>query len=234
VIAKAGRMRHGVPSWLRGRYTGLTIVLLVLSVSSIAIGQTDLRKVIDGVAFSVLLVLAIRIVGKRLRVATVALVVPTLISHWIEHLTDSSIHRIVGLGLATVFLTFLTLVIMFAVFRDEIVTFDTIFGAVCAYLLLGMTWGTGYALLVVISPQSLSVSPGLAQASGWGEPISAFTPVLQYYSFTTLATLGYGDVSPLSPGARALSVMEGLAGQLYLAVLVARLVGIHTARALKP
>ena len=227
-------MRRGVPPWLRGRYTGLTIALIILSVSSIAIGQTDLRKVVDGVAFSVLLLLAIRIVGQRLRVATVALVVPTLISHWIEHLSDSSVHRIVGQGLATVFLAFLTLVIMFAVFRDEIVTFDTIFGAVCAYLLLGVTWGTAYALLVVISPDSLSVSPALAQASGWGEPISAFTPVLQYYSFTTLATLGYGDVSPLSPGARALSVMEGLAGQLYLAVLVARLVGIHTARALKP
>jgi hypothetical protein len=227
-------MRRGVPQWLSGRYTGLTIVLLVLSVSSIAIGQTDLRKVIDGVAFSVLLVLAIRIVGRRLRVATVALVVPTLISHWIDHVSDSSVHRIVGLGLATVFLVFLTLIIMFAVFRDETVTFDTIFGAVCAYLLLGMTWGAAYALLVVISPDSLSVSPGLAHASGWGEPISAFTPVLQYYSFTTLATLGYGDVSPLSPGARALSVMEGLSGQLYLAVLVARLVGIHTARALKP
>src|SRR5206468_7765283 len=105
-------------------------------------------------------------------------------------LSDSSIHRIVGLGLATVFLAFLTLVIMFAVFRDESVTFDTIFGAVCAYLLLGVTWGTAYALLVVISPDSLSVSAGLAHASGWGEPISAFTPVLQYYSFTTLATLG--------------------------------------------
>jgi hypothetical protein len=233
-MAKVAHMRRGVPSWLSGRYTGLTIVLLVLSVSSIAIGQTDLRKVIDGVAFSVLLVLAIRIVGRRLRVATVALVVPTLISHWIDHVSDSSVHRIVGLGLATVFLVFLTLIIMFAVFRDETVTFDTIFGAVCAYLLLGVTWGAAYALLVVISPDSLSVSPGLAHASGWGEPISAFTPVLQYYSFTTLATLGYGDVSPLSPGARGLSVMEGLAGQLYLAVLVARLVGIHTARALKP
>ena len=229
-----GHVRGRVPRWLSGRYTGLTIVLLVLSVSSIAIGQTDLRKVVDGIAFSALLVLAIRIVGQRLRVATVALVVPTLISHWIDHLSDSSIHRIVGLGLATVFLAFLTLVIMFAVFRDETVTFDTIFGAVCAYLLLGVTWGAAYALLVVISPDGLSVSPGLAHASGWGEPISAFTPVLQYYSFTTLATLGYGDVSPLSPGARALSVMEGLAGQLYLAVLVARLVGIHTARALKP
>ena len=233
-MARVAHMRRGVPRWLSGRYTGLTIVLLVLSVSSIAIGQTDLRKVVDGVAFSVLLVLAIRIVGQRLRVATVALVVPTLIGHWIEHLSDSSVHRIVGLGLSTVFLVFLTLVIMFAVFRDETVTFDTIFGAVCAYLLLGVTWGAAYALLVVISPDSLSVSPGLAHASGWGEPISAFTPVLQYYSFTTLATLGYGDVSPLSPGARALSVMEGLAGQLYLAVLVARLVGIHTARALKP
>jgi hypothetical protein len=229
-----GHVRGRVPRWLSGRYTGLTIVLLILSVSSIAIGQTDLRKVIDGVAFSVLLVLAIRIVGQRLRVATVAPVVPTLISHWIDQLIDSPLHRIVGLGLATVFLAFLTLVIMFAVFRDETVTFDTIFGAVCAYLLLGVTWGTAYALLVVISPDSLSVSPGLAHASGWGEPISAFTPVLQYYSFTTLATLGYGDVSPLSPGARALSVMEGLAGQLYLAVLVARLVAIHTARALKP
>jgi voltage-gated potassium channel len=59
-------------------------------------------------------------------------------------------------------------------------------------------------------------------------------PLRRCSSFTTVATLGYGDVSPLSPGARALSVMEGLAGQLYLAVLVARLVAIHTARALKP
>jgi hypothetical protein len=229
-----GHLRRGVPRWLIGRYTGLTIVLLVLSVSSIAIGQNDLRKVVDGVAFTALLVLAIRIVGQRLRVATVVLVVPTLISHWIDHLSDSSIHKVVGLSLATVFLAFLTLVIMFAVFRDESVTFDTIFGAVCAYLLVGVTWGTAYALLVVVSPESLSVSPALAHASGWGGSISAFTPVLQYYSFTTLATLGYGDVSPLSPGARALSVMEGLTGQLYLAVLVARLVGIHTARALKP
>jgi voltage-gated potassium channel len=174
-------VRARVPRWLSGRYIGLTIVLLVLSVSSIAIGQTDPRKVIDGITFTAVLVLAIRIVGQRLRVATVAPVVPTLISHWIDQLIDSPLHRIVGLGLATVFLAFLTLVIMFAVFRDETVTFDTIFGAVCAYLLLGVTWGTAYALLVVISPDSLSVSPGLAHASGWGEPISAFTPVLQLH-----------------------------------------------------
>jgi hypothetical protein len=79
--------RGRVPRWLTGRYTGLTIVLLVLSVSSIAIGRSDLRKVIDGIAFTALLVLAIWIVGQRLRVATVALVVPTLISHWIDHLS---------------------------------------------------------------------------------------------------------------------------------------------------
>ncbi len=233
-MGKTGHGRRGVPPWLSGRFAGLTLVLLVLSVSSVAISQNDLRKVLDGVAFTALLLLAIRIVGPRLRIVTVALVVPTLLAHWIDHLSDSSIHRIVGLGLATVFLTFLTLVIMFAVFRDESVTADTIVGAVCAYFLIGMTWGSAYALLVVVSPDSLSVSPALAQASGWGKSISAFTPVLQYYSFTTLATLGYGDVSPLTSGARALSVMEGLTGQLYLAVLVARLVGIHTARALKP
>jgi hypothetical protein len=234
VLTEARPARRWIPRWLSGRFTGLTIVLLVLSGSSVAIGKNDLREVFDGLAFTALLLFAIRIVGPRLRILTVALVVPTLLAHWIQHLSNSSVHRIVGLGLVTVFLAFLTLVIMFAVFRDESVTADTIVGAVCTYFLIGVTWGSAYALLVAVSPDSLSVSAALARASGWGGSISAFTPVLQYYSFTTLATLGYGDVSPLTPGARALSVMEGLTGQLYLAVLVARLVGIHTARALKP
>jgi hypothetical protein len=216
---------------LGGRFTGLTIVLLILLFLVSVISDRALRGVAVGVGLSVFLLSAVQSVGRRLRVAAVALAVPTFIGTL--QLSDSLPVRIAAFGFTSAFLVFLTLVIIFAVFQDPVVTADTIVGAVCAYFLLGVTWGTVYALLVVVSPNSLSVSPALAQAAGWGEPITPLTPLLQYYSFTTLATLGYGDISPLGQAARALSVLEGVTGQLYLAVLIARLVGMHTARASK-
>ncbi len=216
---------------LRGRFTGLTIVLLTVLLLVNVIGDRVLRDVVVGIGFSAFLLLAIQSVGRRLRIVTVALAVPTFVSHWTPQLSDSLAVRATGFAFTIAFLAFLTLVLLFAVFRDQTVTVDTIVGAVCAYVLLGVTFGTAYALLVLISPSSLSVSAALAQADGWGEPVTPLTPLMQYYSFTTLATLGYGDVTPIGRTARTLSVMEGVSGQLYLAILIARLVGMHTARA---
>jgi voltage-gated potassium channel len=54
-----------------------------------------------------------------------------------------------------------------------------------------------------------------------------------YYSFVTLTTLGYGDITPLTPVARSLSLLEAITGQLYIAILIARLVGIHIAQSMK-
>jgi len=215
---------------LQGRFTGLTIVLLVLSFLANVVPPGDLREFVVALGFSVVLVFAIASVGRRLRLATVALAVPTLVGHWTLVLSDSVALRAAGFGLVSIFMTFLTLVILLAVFRDETVTADTIVGAVCAYFLLGMTWGTYYAFLALVSPDAFEISEALTQAAGWGSPRAPFTSLMQYYSFTTLATLGYGDVSPLTAVARGLSVLEGLTGQLYLAVLIARLVGMHTAR----
>lgn len=218
---------------VRGRFTGLTIVLLLLALSSNAIAEKEVREAVAGIGFSVLVVFAIWTVGRRLRAVTVALAIPTLLGHWTLQGSGSLALHATGFALTTVFLSFVTLVILLAVFRNETVTADTIVGAVCAYFLLGVTWGTAYALLALVSPDAFSVSPALAAATAWTRPTAPFTPLLQYYSFTTLATLGYGDVSPLTGGARALSVGEGLTGQLYLAVLIARLVGMHSARAQK-
>jgi hypothetical protein len=215
---------------LRGRFTGLTIILLIVLFSASVIVEKDLRELAVALGFSVLVFFAIWTVGRGLRLTTVAFALPTLVAHWTLVLSDSLALRAVGFAITSAFLTFLTLVILLAVFGDESVTADTIVGAVCAYFLLGMTWGTFYALLVLVSPDAFSVSAALVNATGWSVPTVPVTPLMQYYSFTTLATLGYGDVSPLTPGARALSVLEGVTGQLYLAVLIARLVGIHTAR----
>jgi hypothetical protein len=218
---------------LRGRFTGLTVAVLALSLVLNVFGQRQLREVVVALIFSMLLLFAIWSAGRGLRLAMIVLALPTLIAHWTIHISSSLLPSSVGFAFTTGFLALVTLVIMVAVFRDPAVTADTIVGAVCAYVLIGLTWGTAYSLLVLVSPDSLAVSPALAHAARWSEPTSPFTPLLQYYSFTTLATLGYGDISPLSPGARVLSVLEGMTGQLYLAVLVARLVGIHTARVFK-
>ncbi len=215
---------------LRGRFTGLTIVLLTLWLVPSVIGQKSIRELGAALAFSVLLIFAIWSAGRRLRIVMVTLAVPTVIGHWALLVKPSPMLRPAVFGVTTVFFIFLTLVILFAVFQDQAVTADTIVGAVCAYFLIGLTWGIAYALLITLSPDAFSISPGLANGSEWGSPTSSFTPLLQYYSFTTLATIGYGDITPVAAGARALSVLEGITGQLYLAVLIARLVGLHTAR----
>lgn len=215
---------------LSTRFTGLTIVLMIVLLSVSAINEKGLRDLVVGLGFSVLLLFAIRTVGRRLRILTLALAVPTFIGHWTLQLSNSLMLRATGFLLTSLFLAFLTMVILMAVLRDASITADTIVGAVCAYFLLGVTWGTAYALVALVSPGAFSVSPALATAAQWSAPSLPITPLMQYFSFITLSTVGFGDISPLSGGARTLTALEGITGQLYLAVLIARLVGMHTAR----
>jgi len=107
---------------------------------------------------------------------------------------------------------------------------DTIFGAVCGYLLLGIIWSLLYYAVETASPGSFNMpSPrGADMAAGRLQRGD-----LSYYSFITLATVGYGDVTPSTPLARTLAWMEAITGQFYLAVLVAGLVGFKVTQALK-
>ena len=153
---------------LKGRFTGLTIVLMIVLFLVSVVGDRAIREVLVDIGFSVLLLSAVLSAGRRLRIVTLALAAPTFVGHWSIQLTDSLAVRATGFAFTTAFLGFLTLVLLFAVFRDQTVTSDTIVGAVCAYLLIGVTCGTAYALIVLINPNSLSVSAALSQASGWG------------------------------------------------------------------
>jgi hypothetical protein len=97
---------------------------------------------------------------------------------------------------------------------DEAVDSEHIFAALDAYLLVGLIFGVGYSMLEQIAPVS------------FGSPSAADLDVGSgiYFSFVTLATLGYGDIVPVTGAARGLAVVEAVAGQMYMAVLVARLV----------
>jgi len=119
-----------------------------------------------------------------------------------------------------VFLAVVVVMIIGFVLRARQVDLGIVLGAVCAYLILAVLWGIGYELLFQLDPTAFSL-PGVAQGRG-------ATP-LMYFSFVTVTTLGYGDITPASSLARVLSILEAVVGQLYLVVLVARLVGLHTA-----
>ena len=100
-------------------------------------------------------------------------------------------------------------------------TRDKIAGAICVYLLLGVIWSLAYAIIAVTTPGAFrapeEITAGLAGGS------HAFI----YFSFVTLTTLGYGDISPVAPVSQTLAWFEAVTGQLYLTILVARLVGLH-------
>ena len=110
------------------------------------------------------------------------------------------------------------------VVRAERVTPEKITGALSVYLLLGYVWGIVFTILETLQPGSFNLALGSAAAAGSRGEV--FRQLL-YYSFITLSTLGYGDITPLSEGARSLAALEALTGQIYLAVLVARLVGLE-------
>jgi hypothetical protein len=108
-----------------------------------------------------------------------------------------------------------------SLFNSDALSADSIFGAVCGYLFLGLGWAVLYLMIEGARPHSFAASPALL---GTQEPARIDPSVLSYYSFVTLTTVGYGDVTPVSPLTRTLAWIEAITGQFYLAVVVAGLV----------
>jgi len=90
-------------------------------------------------------------------------------------------------------------------------------GAICVFLLLGVIWALVYSLLGLVAPSSFA---GFTPTAGPG-----WDSDWLYFSFVTLTTLGYGDITPVSATARTLAYLQAVAGQFYIAILVAGLVG---------
>ena len=119
------------------------------------------------------------------------------------------------LGVAVLSLT--VVLIIFHVLRAERITSQKIYGALSAYLLIGFVWALLFMILEFLIPGSFRM----------GQQKDLLTSQMFYYSFVTLTTLGYGDVVPILPAARSMAALEALTGQLYLVVVVARLVALH-------
>ncbi len=125
-----------------------------------------------------------------------------------------------GLGAAEVWKTLVLLMTAVVVVRRVLakptVTIQSIYGALSAYLIIGLMFAASYAAIQRLEPSHFFAD---------NEPVN--TQTLQYFSFTTLTTLGYGDFTAAQNGGRSIAVMEALTGQVFLATLVARLVSAY-------
>ncbi len=115
-------------------------------------------------------------------------------------------------------LLFICFVILRRIARHPVVTAATVSASLVVYLAFGVIWAKAYWLVYHFYPDSFT---GLS-----GSGILDVQRDLFYYSYVTLATLGYGDINPVGPEARSLAITEAIVGQLYLVVLVAGLVGM--------
>lgn len=131
------------------------------------------------------------------------------------------------------FLIHVVRLIVRKLFQQHQVDFDTIAASLCGYLLIGVTFAAVFSLVMNIDNSALHI----AQSSRAEDITIHFgdqhTATALYFSFVTLTTLGYGDITPVSMPARMLTTAEALIGQIYLVILVARLVGLHISTEMK-
>ncbi len=145
-----------------------------------------------------------------------------LILLWVRYLFPYQTLMFVANCLGLFFLVLLTSLILGQVLREGPTTYHRITGAVAAYLLIGMIWSLAYYLVTLWIPGAFSIQAPIA--TGGRESLQS---QLFYFSFVTLTTIGYGDIAAVHPTVRMLVILEGVVGQLFPAILIARLVSLQ-------
>jgi len=199
----------------------ILLLIDVFVVAPIAQGQT-LPALQPGI-HSIVLVLGVAMaLRSRTVVLTVVglLAVVSFVTHWTYHVHPTVPLQRVDTALSLVFCGFIAGVMLVQVFRAGPITLYRIEGAVTVYLLVAYSWALAYQLVALSDPTAFSfgAAPLIPQSLRFR---------LLYFSTTTLTTVSYGDITPLNPVARSLAALEGLIGQLFPALLLARLVSME-------
>jgi voltage-gated potassium channel len=225
------------------RHTALLLAIVALFAVRPFLGDTGVGAVVFSLAILLVLLGALLtmqvddLVGEREALLVQrrrrsfvgwALAVPAVAERlWVFFAPNSRL-LVVGSFSWLLFFCYVTWSQLRSLLKQREVTGETISMSISIYLLLGLCWGILYIVIFTRHPEAFSfgTSPGVSEQHMF--------PIFIYFSLTTLSTIGFGDITPLSLPARYAAVAEGITGQFYLAILVARLVGMQMSRAATP
>jgi hypothetical protein len=175
-------------------------------------------------------VLALGLVhGKIWRIIAGTLCVPaaalTLGGHLMSG-TAQALSVTIGHAMAALFCVVVAGMITATIIKARAHSLDSVFGAICGYLLIGVAWAMTYVVIQAADAESFQMSDDVQQQM---VDDKGTRNTFIYYSFVTLSTVGYGDLTPRSNVARTLAWLEAVTGQVYLAVVIAGLVSAMVA-----
>jgi len=166
--------------------------------------------------------------SRRGFVVGLALSLAALAGNWAGVFVESLPLLFVSRAVTVAFLGLVIWTLLGNIARQTRIQPETIYQAACVYLILGVIFALLYASVSQIDPGAFSPIPaaGTAPDGADGGTKGAGLAKWVYFSFITLTTVGYGDITPITPAVRSLVIVEALIGQFFVAVLVARLVGL--------
>ena len=215
----------GIKNFIFGRYGSLLLALVMLMLMQLTVDTTVGKYLLEATFIAVLLtgLRAIETQKGLLGFEVILLLIGVVLSI-AGTVTNNTPLFFIGNTCRVVFMIMVALTILIDLFRSRKVSGDTLAGAVCVYLLIAVIWGYFFLLIEVIVPGSFSFTQGHARMQLWIS--QEFFPFF-YFSMVTITTVGYGDMSPVSSEAQTFATIEALIGQIYLTILVARLVGMY-------
>ena len=201
-------------------YLAVGLVLLLFIGALVEHFPGDLApRIIQATTIATLFTMAFSLKSSRSGfIISIAFVLVVLLSIAGGAILDKTGFGYAHLLIMLVFFIWITWQATYRVLFTGTIDANKIIGAICIYLLLGLIWAILYVLLAAIMPGAFN---GMAQAPWLDNFASAV-----YFSFVTITTLGYGDITPALPLPRFLVFMEAIVGVFYMAILVASLIGV--------
>jgi len=226
---RLGLAHHNWP----GRFTVLLMAILLFLTTQPIFSQHDFAENVVSVSISLVLLSALYAfrATRIYFVFALILIVPSLGGRIALLFTSSPTIEFVSAISSCLFLAVTVIALISRLFIVRSVTLDTISAGICAYLLTAVAFSYAFAVVELRHPSSFSAAL-FERTAGNVAPLVASLHNFIYYSFVCLTTTGFGDIVPISQGARSLSVMESVFGQLYVAILIARLVSLQVAESM--
>ena len=198
----------------------LFLALLTLLVALPFLSEIPYGNLILTIVNVIVLLTAVAAVGRSWLsfVIAVVLVLPALVFRFLALESSLPGYFALSWGFAAIFYLFILADLLHYVLRRDLMTADKLYGAVAAYILVAVLWANLHGVTQYFYPGAYAFG-GTPQALGM--------PELIYFSFTTLATVGFGDITPAVLQSRYLTILEMVTGVMYVAILIARLTGVY-------